>query len=306
MLRNSYILPLFLLLALVAARCDQTESSPPTPVAGDVTPRPLATDGPGEVPATWTPAAGATGPAAGSGPTTTPGPAFTPVASPAATTTATTTPAPSPTATLTPTPTAVITVAENLLPNPSFEGDHYNLNGVPELQIPEGWIFEYEEGENELDPDPWNRWVQPEVRVLSRPFLPPHEHDLFIWDGNQTVKVFKGYGALNFRLLADVQLTPGTYLLRAHIFPDLVDEYKPSGTKIWAPDPLSGEVHIIVGEEETEWTLPTFGEKNTFNHVFTVEEEQTVRLGVGIRGPWAITNNGWFLDDWGLYRVEEG
>lgn len=140
---------------------------------------------------------------------------------------------------------------------------------------------------------------------MSRPFLPPQEHDLFIWDGDQTVKVFKGYGAINFRLLADVHLNPGTYVLRVNVFPDLVDAYE-SGTKVWAPDPLSGQVHLIVGDEETPWVLPTFGQKNTFTHTFTVEEEQTVRLGVGIRGPWAITNNGWFLDDWGLYRAVEG
>jgi hypothetical protein len=204
-----------------------------------------------------------------------------------------------------PTLTPVTITSENLLPNPSFEGDHYNLNGIPEVQIPEGWIFEFEEGENELDPDPWNRWVRPEVRVLSRAFLPEHEHDLFIWDGNQTVKVFKGYGAINFRLLTDVELAPGSYVLRANVFPDLVDEYEPSGTKVWAPDPLSGEVHFITGEEETDWVLPAFGQKNSFSHVFTVEEERTMRLGVGIRGPWAIRNNGWFLDDWGLYRIAD-
>ena len=105
----------------------------------------------------------------------------------------------------------VPSLGPNLLSNPSFEEGWYHPDGIPELQIPAGWQFKNEVGENPLDPDEWNEWVRPEVRVLSSAFLPPEEHDLFIWDGDQTVKVFKGSGAISFELTTAVTLQPGTY-----------------------------------------------------------------------------------------------
>jgi hypothetical protein len=136
--------------------------------------------------------------------------------------------------------------------------------------------------------------------------LPPNEHSLFIWDGEQTVKIFKGRGAVSFRLLTDVSLEPGTYIFTINVFPDLVDAYTASGQKIWAPDPLSGEVRFIVGSATTDWVLPSFGRKNTLTHAFQLETAQTLRLGMAIRGRWAIENNGWFMDDWSLVRAADG
>lgn len=189
----------------------------------------------------------------------------------------------------------------NLLPNPSFEGGWYHPNGIPELQIPEGWQFSNAEGENPLDPDPWNAWVRPEVRVLPSAFLPPEEHDLFIWEGDQTVKIFKEYGAISFELTTAVTLQPGTYVLEINVFPDLVVGYD-NGDKIWAPDPLSGEIKLVASNGTTGWLLPTFGEKNTFRATFTITQTQTVTVGAAMRGRWAIQNNGWFMDDWWLYE----
>lgn len=194
----------------------------------------------------------------------------------------------------------VPSLGPNLLPNGSFEGGWTHPNGAPELQIPTGWQFKYAEGTNVLDPDPWNKWVRPEVRVLPSAFLPPAEHDLFIWDGDQTVKVFKGSGAISFELTTAVFLQPGTYLLVINVFPDLVVGYD-NGQKIWAPDPLSGEVKLIAGNGTTGWMLPTFGQKNRFQTTFTVTQPQTVVVGAAMRGRWAILNNGWFMDDWGVY-----
>ena len=195
----------------------------------------------------------------------------------------------------------VPSLGPNLLSNPSFEEGWYHPDGIPELQIPAGWQFKNEVGENPLDPDEWNEWVRPEVRVLSSAFLPPEEHDLFIWDGDQTVKAFKGSGAISFELTTAVTLQPGTYLLVIHVFPDLVVGYD-NGQKIWAPDPLSGEVKLIAGNGTTGWMLPIFGQKNRFQTTFTVAQTQTVTIGAAMRGRWAIENNGWFMDDWGLYK----
>lgn len=190
----------------------------------------------------------------------------------------------------------------NLLPNASFEGGWRHPGGIPELQVPEKWLFEWDEGVNPFDPEPWNAFVRPEVRVLPAEFLPPHEHNLFIWDGQQTLKIFKGWGAVSFRLLADVHLQPGRYVLEISLFPDLVVDYV-NGEKVWAPDPLSGEVRLIAGSGGTAWILPTFGQKNTFTYTFTLSQPQTMRVGAAMRGRWAIRNNGWFMDDWWLYRV---
>jgi hypothetical protein len=191
------------------------------------------------------------------------------------------------------------------LPNPSFEGGWYHPNGIPELQIPNEWVFEWEEGYNPLAPEPWNNYLRPEVRVLDRDFLPPNEHDLFIWDGDQTVKVFKGYGALSFRLKASTYLEPGRYQLEVSVFPDLVIGYTEGGQKIWATDPKSGEVRLTADGQSTGWIFPTFGQKNTVRHSFTVSQGKDVSITAAFRGRWAILNNGWFMDDWRLVRLPD-
>ncbi|MCA9941045.1 MAG: LysM peptidoglycan-binding domain-containing protein [Anaerolineales bacterium] len=190
----------------------------------------------------------------------------------------------------------------NLLPNPSFEGGWYNRDGVPEFQVPDQWVLEWDEGDNPLDPDPWNRFVRPESRVLSPAFLPPSEHTLFIWDGSQTVKIFKQYGAISFRLLTTVSLPPATYEMQINVFPDLVSAYE-GGQKVWAPDPRSGEVRLIVGGSGSGWLQPAFGQRNTFTYRFTLAQSQTITLGAAMRGRWAIANNGWFMDAWVLRVV---
>ncbi|VAW30348.1 hypothetical protein MNBD_CHLOROFLEXI01-1625, partial [hydrothermal vent metagenome] len=137
------------------------------------------------------------------------------------------------------------------------------------------------------------------TRVLTSAFLPPAEQTLFIWEGDQTVKVFKGYGSISFALTTAVFLQPGTYILEINLFPDLVTGYD-NGQKIWASDPLSGEVKLIAGNGTTDWLLPNIGQRNTFQTSFTLTESQTVVVGAAMRGRWAIQNNGWFMDDWWL------
>jgi hypothetical protein len=218
--------------------------------------------------------------------------------------TSTPTPTPQPMSTPRPTPTPTrVTGGSNLLPNPSFENGWYHPSGIPELQIPNQWIFEWDEGDNLLAPEPWNNWVRPEVRVLPRDFLPPHERDLFIWDGIHTVKVFKGYGALSYRMKTTVNLPPGRYQLEVSVFPDLVVGYTSDGQKIWAPDPKSGEVRITIDGRHGSWILPIIGQKNTIRRTFNVDQSKDVSITVAIRGRWAILNNGWFMDDWRLATV---
>lgn len=279
----------------------------PTRAIAAATPEPGTTsDLPGTVPPTFTPQPGAAlvSPTADRLASRTPKPTNT--MWPTVTQTPTETPTSSPTPTETPTPTNTpVTTGQNLLPNPSFEEGWYHINGIPELQVPNQWTLEWQAGNNPLDPDPWNEFVRPESRVLNFDFLPPDEHDLFIWDGSHTVKIFKGEGALNFSLSTFVFLQPGDYAFEVNVFPDLIVGYTEAGGKIYADDPLSGEIQFIVDVPATTWILPHIGRRSTYGHTFTVTSAHLVKVGLAMRGRWAIENNGWFMDDWSLTRLPE-
>jgi hypothetical protein len=252
-------------------------------------------------------------------PTSTPDePTDTPIPIPTNTPRPTNTPAPTDTAvptntavppTAPPAPTALPTISANpvlganILPNGSFEEGHYNQNGVPELQLPNGWFLEWDEGPTGFGGNSWDVYVRPETRVLSNQFLPASEHPLFIYDGSNTVKIFKGSGAISVRLMTDITLEPGNYVFEMNVFPDLVMDYQ-NNQKIWSDDPFAGEVRFIVTNAGTGWFAPTFGQRNTFTHAFTVTQTQSVRVGVGLRGRYALPNNGFFVDAWSLKKVE--
>lgn len=234
---------------------------------------------------------------------------------PTATPTATHTPSPEPTTdpflptatplplTPLPTPPSNAVWGNDLLPNGGFEEEWYHMNGLPELQLPKQWAFSWDEGRTGYGNDPWDQWYRPETRVMPARQLPPHERPLFIRDGLQTIKIFKGGGPISFRLYQDISLEPGTYKLTIRTFPDLIMEYDNS-QKVWADDPLAGEVRLIAPNSGAGWLFPTFGIWNTFEHTFTLEQTSTVQLGVAIRSRFALENNGWFLDDWDLQKME--
>ncbi len=203
------------------------------------------------------------------------------------------TPLPTPTAPppAPPPPPAPVPVSGNLLPNPSFENGYYHVNGVPELQTPNNWSFEFDSGQP---------YLRPESRVLSRAFLPDSEQALFIWNGDYTVKIFKGGAPVSFRLYSDVYLQPGTYRFTASYFPDLVASYN-GPQKIWAGSG-SGEVAFIK-DGLGSWTSVTVGTKNTMVQTFTVPAAGNVRLGVAFRAGYNLSNNGFFIDDWSLQKL---
>jgi len=194
-------------------------------------------------------------------------------------------------------------LGQNILTNPSFEDGHYNKDGIPELQLPNGWYFQWDEGPTGFGSNPWDVYVRPETRVLPSSQLPPNERPLFIWDGTHTVKMFKGNGAISMRLLTDMNLEPGTYQFEVNLFPDMVMGYE-NHQKIWADDPSSAEVRFIVTGAETGWFRPAFGQRNTFTHTFTVAQAQSTQIGVGFRGRYALSTNGFFIDNWSLKKIE--
>ena len=191
----------------------------------------------------------------------------------------------------------------NLLPNPSFEEGHYNQNGIPELQLPNKWRLEWDEGPTGMGNAAWDYFVRPEVRVLSTAFLPPEEHGLYIYNGQHTVKAFKGSGAVSFRLLTDITLEPGTYIIEAKMFADIVEKWE-NKQKYWAQDPTAAEFRFLVGDGGTVWTPQNYGQVNVHNYTFTINETKTIPIGIWLKGKYAIANNGWFIDDLSVRRIE--
>lgn len=191
----------------------------------------------------------------------------------------------------------------NLLVNGSFEGGWYNMNGAPEFQLPNGWIMEYDSGPTGFGSQPWDIWFPPETRVLPYYQLPENERGLFIREGEYTIKAFKGNGPISMRLLQDIALPAGTYVFTVYVYPDLVASYE--GGKQYAGDPNAGEVRFISPSGGTGWLAfgAGFGTWGVFEHTFSIDAAQTVRIGVGMRGRYGLASNGFFIDDWSLQRV---
>jgi hypothetical protein len=202
-----------------------------------------------------------------------------------------------------PTTPAEPVLSGNLLVNGSFEEGWYNLHGAPEFQLPNGWAMEYDSGPTGFGGEEWDIWFPPETRVLPYFQLPESERSLFIRHGEYTIKAFKGNGPISLRLLQDIALPAGTYVFTVYIFPDLVASYE--GGKQFAGDPNAGEVRFISPSGGTGWlTFARFGVWGTFQHTFTIDTAQTVRIGVGMRGRYALASNGFFIDDWSLQQIE--
>jgi LysM repeat protein len=194
-----------------------------------------------------------------------------------------------------------VSIGPNVLPNASFEEGYYHLNGVPELQVPNHWTFEFDQGQGA--PGTGQTYLRPEIRVMPRWLLPPSEQPQFIWNGDWTVKVFKGGSPISFRLLTNVYLEPGTYRFTANYFPDLVSGYS-GGRKIYTTQPSAGEV-AFVRNGIGGFSPVTPGTKNTMVQTFTVPTAGNVQIGVAFRTRYVLSNNGFFIDDWSLQRVSE-
>lgn len=195
------------------------------------------------------------------------------------------------------------TLGQNLLPNPSFEEGHYLQNNVSELQLPNGWRADYQEGATGFGGQTWDVYVRPEIRVLSVAFLPESEHGLYIFDGAQTVKVFKDAGAISVRLMTEVDLQPGTYVFESNFYADVFESYS-NGQKFAPSDPNAGEAMIFAGNTGTGWVANRYMARNQLTHRFTINTAQRLTVGVGFRGRYAIQNNGWFIDNLSLRQLQ--
>lgn len=194
---------------------------------------------------------------------------------------------------------------ENLLPNPSFEGGWWHVNGVPELQIANDFDTEWKDGELTPAGD-GTKYVRPEYRVLPAAQLPPAERPLFILDGSHTIKIFKGSGAINTVYKSQpINLAAGTYRLVIPVYSDAVEGYA-NGQKVFAHDPASADCLAWIDGEQGEWFTPfPFGNWYELVHEFEVAAARPVQVGIRLRNIHALQNSGWFTDAWRLERVDE-
>lgn len=201
-------------------------------------------------------------------------------------------------------PPAAVVAGSNLLPNPSFEGEWY-FSGFQELQVPDGWQLTTDEGANTLPQGAGGLFNRPEVRVISVADVTSEERGLFIFEGNKTVKAFKGGAPTSFSMFTDVTLPPGSYRLTIQFFPDTVAGYD-GNQKIFASDPIAAEAALIVDSGGTGWQGTTSGQRNALVYDFTLEEGRTVRVGGSFRNRFIMNNNGWFIDAWSLTPLSPG
>lgn len=190
----------------------------------------------------------------------------------------------------------------NVLRNGSFEGGWFHPDGIPEIQNPDDWVMRWADADtpNPYSDDDWNRFVRPEVRVLSRQFLPEDEQDLFILDGSQTLKVFKGYGAWCLEMVQPLHLEPAMYTFTVRIFGDLVAYYD-NGRKHWAPDPNSGLLRFVLnGHAYTDTHSITPGMWNLYSMEFAADGDTSI--GAQVMCPFALENSGIFADAWTLVK----
>jgi len=190
----------------------------------------------------------------------------------------------------------------NLLPNPSFEDDWYFFNGVDEWQLPVHWLLAVDEGPNTLTPGSGGNFLRPEIRLLTSTHLPPTEQQQFVFDGQKTIKAFKGGAPTNFAIFTDVPLLAGRYRFTIQFFPDTVSIYNGS-EKVWNQEPLAAEYRIIFNNAGTGWSRAIVGTRNLQYYDFTLTTPQTVRLGGAFRNRFNGSNNGWFIDNWSLQTL---
>ena len=125
--------------------------------------------------------------------------------------------------------------------------------------------------------------------------------DAAVWSGDPKVKIFKDTGAVSARLMTDVDLQPGTYVLEVPFFADVFESIS-NGQKFAPSDPNSGEAMLFAGNTGTGWIANTYNTRNVLKHTFTLDTAQRITVGAGFRGRYAIQNNGWFVDNVSLRR----
>lgn len=203
-----------------------------------------------------------------------------------------------------------------------FEKDDVRFGPIQEMAIPNGWELEYALSPIKDDffyhptestpllPNQTQGYGRPEVVTwLNDDFGPDFQH-FYAWrNGVYTLKIFTAFYPVWWRLHQNVsRLTPGeSYLFLAPIFQELISHYNPT---IVAPDKLSGEIRVSVGQDIENPRLTTgwlngnqtpFMKWNILKLPFVAEDDQE-RVHVEGRAPWGLDNVAFYLDGLSLRR----
>jgi hypothetical protein len=200
---------------------------------------------------------------------------------------------------------------ENLLTNPSFEGDWYDIYTG---QVPEGWRVLWLDGVE--FPGSTDVALAPETIIGQKLRTPPQEQDLLFLDGSQHLKVFKGFAPMYAAAVQDVSgLDVGRrYRLVAPIF---VDAYIWDGGKV-APGGESARVRLGAAPQGAAWrdeeaidysewwdgtnTSDFFLQYSEYTFDFEATQSD-MTIYIEMAGIYGLNNNGFFLDDVALHPL---
>lgn len=195
----------------------------------------------------------------------------------------------------------------NELKNGSFETWHQlNISN----QEPDHWDYEWDEG---IDV-PGGVTQAPELVMKGKGELPKDDHH-FIRDGDYCLKLFAGGRPFQATVSQVVSLEPGeTYTLSLHAYNDTFGEW--DNGKIppklnQEPERRSARMGLFAGADGEWFDEVTTGMGKGFylaHHDFEYTFEATAKVmvvGFEVYHPWANANNGWFIDNVRLTKVEE-
>lgn len=188
--------------------------------------------------------------------------------------------------------------------NANLDDGFYRWNGIREIVIPNEWNFWYQTDKTLRINRQDSPFDPPETVVWYKKDAPSWEQDLFFLSGDYCLKVFKGWGVIWWRLFQTVSgLEAGErYRFTAPIYPDLVMDYK-DGQKVFADDPLAGEVRLTAGASDTGYLVGLeYGKYTRFTVDFTASGP-TEEVSLECRGRWGLINNGWFVDSLDLEKL---
>ena len=195
---------------------------------------------------------------------------------------------------------------QNLLRNGGFEEGWYDVSQTQ--QCPNHWYMHWTEGEQMGDAN--NITVRPESRVLPKNQIPPHEHELFFWDGDYTVKIFWGKAPIHAGMSQDVT---GLEVGREYrlVVPAYVDTYDWEDRKVAPGDPYAAQVRLAAGPKGADWqdagsvsfsewanaanTPGFYLSRTTFQYTFVATAPE-MRVFVEFATKWGMDNNGIFMD----------
>lgn len=173
---------------------------------------------------------------------------------------------------------------------------------VGSVQLPSSWLYYELLGENPYADGEENEFASPTGVHLWREMLPPQEQTSYL---NALGRTYKLSSRSPFLVRYDLShwLEVGLYRLALHFYGDW---YRwDNGTKQPPTDPQHGRIKLHLGEKQSEWILPTYLGDNEISAEFKVTQRGQYSLGFIVLSVYSLDNNGLFLKQLALEKVNE-